>query len=92
MTAKLQRTPEAYTRIRRATELDPNFSTAWQYRGELEMQQTDYLAAIESLTRSLAINQTAAALAKREESYRKLGLLAKAEQDHKTLQDFSEAH
>ena len=90
--AKLQRTPEAYTRIRRATELDPNFSTAWQYRGELEMHQTDYLAAIESLTRSLAINQTAAALAKREESYRKLGLLAKAEQDHKTLQDFSAVH
>jgi tetratricopeptide (TPR) repeat protein len=90
--AKLKRAPEAYERIKQATELDPNFSTAWQYRGELEMQQTDYLAAIESLTRSLAINQTAAALARREECYRKLGLLAKAEDDHKTLEQFTAVH
>jgi tetratricopeptide (TPR) repeat protein len=87
--AKLQRAPEAYARIKQATELDPNFSTAWQYRGELEMQQIDYLAAIDSLTRALAINQTAAALAKREECYRKLGLLAKAEDDHKTLEQLT---
>jgi tetratricopeptide (TPR) repeat protein len=90
--AKLKRAPEAYERIKQATELDSNFSTAWQYRGELEMQQTDYLAAIESLTRSLAINQTAAALARREECYRKLGLLAKAEDDHKTLEQFTAVH
>jgi len=84
--AKLRREPEAYDRIRRATDLDPNFSTAWQYRGELEMRKIDYLAAIESLTRALAINQTAAVLAKREECYRKLGLLVKAEEDHQTLE------
>jgi tetratricopeptide (TPR) repeat protein len=84
--AKLKRGSEAYARIKEATTLDANFSTAWQYRGELEMQQTDYLAAIDSLTRALAINQTAAALAKREECYRKLGLLAKAEDDHRTLE------
>lgn len=53
------------------------------------MQRIDYLAAIESLTRTLAINQTAAALARREECYRKLGLLAKAEDDHKTLEQLS---
>jgi tetratricopeptide (TPR) repeat protein len=84
--AKLKRGSEAYARIKEATTLDANFSTAWQYRGELEMQRTDYLAAIDSLTRALAINQTAAALAKREECYRKLGLLAKAEDDHRTLE------
>ncbi len=76
--AKLKRAPEAYARIKQATELDPNFSTAWQYRGELEMEQSDYQAAVESLSRALAINQTAAALARREECYRKLGLLAQS--------------
>ncbi|MEO8439244.1 MAG: hypothetical protein ABI540_03375 [Spartobacteria bacterium] len=89
--SKLQRMPEAYARIKEATELDPNFSTAWQYRGELEMQLGDYMAAVESLTRALAINQTAAALAKREECYRKLGLLAKAEDDQKALAELSAA-
>ena len=87
--AKLARALGAYERIKQATELDPNFSTAWQYRGELEMQQIDYLAAIASLTRSLAINQTASALARREECYRKLGLSAKAEDDHKTLEQLT---
>lgn len=85
--AKLERESEAYDRIKRATELDPNFSTAWQYRGELEMRGSDYLAAIESLTHALTINRTAAALAKREECYRKLGLLAKAEDDRKALEE-----
>lgn len=85
---KLKRAPEAYEQIKHATELDPNFSTAWQYRGELEMQRADYPAAIDSLTRALAINQTAAALAKREECYRKLGLAAKAQNDHKALEQF----
>lgn len=87
--AKLKRDPDAYEQIKRATELDPNFSTAWQYRGELEMGRADYLAAIESLSRALAINQTAAALAKREACYRKLGLLAKAESDQKALEEIS---
>jgi tetratricopeptide (TPR) repeat protein len=87
--AKMKRDLEAYEQIKRATEMDPNFSTAWQYRGELEMSRADYLAAIESLSRALAINQTAAALAKREECYRKLGLLAKAEDDQKALEEIS---
>ncbi|MDQ3198291.1 MAG: hypothetical protein M3Q46_03740, partial [Verrucomicrobiota bacterium] len=87
--AKLKRRPEAYAQIKQATELDANFSTAWQYRGELEMEQTDYLAAIDSLTRALAINQTAAALSKREECYRKLGLMVKADDDHRALEQLS---
>ncbi len=86
--AKLQRKQEAYAQIRRATELDASFSTAWQYRGELEMQRGDYMAAIDSLTRSLALNQSAAALVKREECYRKMGLLAKAEEDREALEKF----
>ncbi len=87
--AKLNRAPEAYARIKQATDLDPNFSTAWQYRGELEMERNDYQAAVDSLSRALAINQTAAALAKREECYRKLGLLAKAAGDRKSLEQIN---
>jgi tetratricopeptide (TPR) repeat protein len=87
--AKLRRMPEAYAQIKHATEIDPNFSTAWQYRGELEMGRADYPAAIESLSRALAINQTAAALAKREECYRKLGLSAQAENDQKAREELT---
>ena len=86
--AKLQRKTEAYGQIGRATELDPTLATAWQYRGELEMERDDYKAAIDSLTHALSINQTAAALTKREKCYRKIGLQAKAEDDHKTLEQF----
>ena len=83
---KLGRADEAFEQIKQATELDPNYSTAWQYRGELEMTRGDHVAAIESLTRALAINQTPAALQKREECYVKVGLLAKAEEDHRALE------
>ncbi len=83
--AKLGRDDQAYEQIKRATELDPNFSTAWQYRGELEMHRADYSAAVGSLTQALAINQTAVGLSRREECYRKLGLLAQAEADRKAL-------
>jgi tetratricopeptide (TPR) repeat protein len=85
---KLGHDQESLDRIKRATELDPNFSTAWQYRGELEMQNNDYQAAIDSLTRAFQINQTAGALEKREECYRRVGLIAKAEQDHQVLEQF----
>jgi tetratricopeptide (TPR) repeat protein len=88
---KLGRDKESLDRIKRATELDPNFSTAWQYRGELEMQNNDYQAAIDSLTRALQINQTAGALEKREECYRRVGLIAKAEQDRQLLEQFRAA-
>jgi tetratricopeptide (TPR) repeat protein len=84
--AKLERADEAFEQIKQATELDPNYSTAWHYRGELEMTRGDHVAAVESLTRALAISQTAAALQKREECYVKLGMLEKAEEDHRALE------
>jgi tetratricopeptide (TPR) repeat protein len=86
---KLGREPEAFEVVKRATELDPNFSTAWQYRGELEMVRVDYVTAIESLTRALTINQTVAALQKREECYRRVGLFVKADQDKRALEDLT---
>ncbi|HEX4630380.1 MAG TPA: hypothetical protein VH188_05400 [Chthoniobacterales bacterium] len=88
---KLGRVPEALEQIKRATELDPNFSTAWQYRGELEMARGELLSAIDSLTHSLETNQTAIALEKREQCYRRLGLLVKAEQDRKAREELARA-
>lgn len=86
---KIGRATEALQQIRHATELDENFSTAWQYRGELEMARGETLSAIESLTHAIEANQTVAALQKREQCYRRLGLLVKAEQDRKAQAELS---
>lgn len=86
---KLGRAAEALQQIKRATELDENFSTAWQYRGELEMARGETLSAIESFTHAIDANQTVGALQKREQCYRRLGLLVKAEQDRKAQEELS---
>ncbi|PYJ88218.1 MAG: hypothetical protein DME70_04615, partial [Verrucomicrobia bacterium] len=88
---KLGRAPEALEQIKHATELDPNFSTAWQYRGELEMARGEILSAIDSFTHSLETNQTVSALEKREQCYRRLGLLVKAEQDRRSREELARA-
>lgn len=84
---KLGRTEEAAEQIKRATELDSNFSTAWQYRGELEMERGETLSAIESLSQAIETNPTVPALQKREECYRRLGLLVKADQDRRAMEE-----
>ena len=86
---KLGRAQEAFEQIKRATELDPNFSTAWQYRGELEMARGETLSAIDSFTHSLEANETVIALQKREQCYRRLGLLVKADQDRKAREELA---
>ena len=86
---KLGRAADALLQIKRATELDENFATAWHYRGELEMARGETLSAIESFTHAIEANQTVAALQKREQCYRKLGLLVKAEQDRKAQEELS---
>jgi len=86
---KLGQPENAFAEIKRATALDSNFATAWQYRGELEMAAKNYPAAIESLSRALALNPTAAALQKREACYRFVGWLMKAEEDHHALEQLS---
>ena len=88
---KLGRAPEALEQIKHATELDPNFSTAWQYRGELEMTRGELLSAIDSFTHSIETNQTVSALEKREQCYRRLGLLVKAEQDRRSREELARA-
>jgi len=86
---KLGRAKEALERIKQATEFDPNLGSAWQYRGELEMAEGNNLAAIESFSRALAIEKTAAGLQKREECYRRVGLPARAEEDRQALQELT---
>ena len=86
---KLGRGERAFEEIQHATALDSNYATAWQYRGELEMEQRNYTAAIESLSRALSLNQTVIALEKREACYRIVGWLAKAEEDHRALQELT---
>jgi tetratricopeptide (TPR) repeat protein len=86
---KLGRMPEALEQIKHATDLDPEFSTAWQYRGELEMARGEILSAIDSLTHALETNQTVTALEKREQCYRRLGLLVKAEQDRRAREELA---
>ena len=86
---KLGRPKEALEKITRATELDPNLASAWQYRGELEMAGGNNLGAIDSFSRALAIEKTVAGLQKREECYRRVGLPARAEEDHRALQQLT---
>lgn len=86
---KLGRAPEALARIKLATDLDPSFATAWQYRGELELGRGELLSAIESFTHSLEANQTVTAFEKREQCYRRLGMVVKAEQDRKAREELA---
>jgi tetratricopeptide (TPR) repeat protein len=86
---KLGRADEALQQIKRATELEPNFATAWQYRGELEMERGETLSAIESLSQAIEASPTVASLQKREECYRRLGLLVKADQDRHAREELS---
>ena len=86
---KLGRADEALQQIKHATALDPTFATAWQYRGELEMARGETLSAIESFSHALETTQTAVELKKREECYRRLGLLVKAEQDRRALEELN---
>ncbi len=83
--AKLGQRDAAIEQVNHATELDANSATAWLYRGELELSRGDPDAAIASLTHALGISPLPAALEKRSESYRQLGLLAKAEEDRLSL-------
>ena len=86
--SKLNQHSVAYEEIQQATELDPKSAPAWQYRGELEMERGEDAKAVDSLTRALEINQTAAALSARALSYRRLGLTDKAAEDEKSLEQF----
>ncbi len=56
------------------------------------MDRGETLSAIESLSHALETTQTAVALQKREECYRRLGLLVKAEQDRRALEELNKGN
>ena len=84
--SKLGRPDEAYEKVKQATEFDASSAATWQYRGELEMARGDYVAAVDSLSRATGIHQSVAVLQKRAECYQRLGLNARADEDHRTIQ------
>ena len=86
---KLARGDDAFEQIKRATELSATQTAAWQYRGELEMARGDHAAAIESLSRALALEQTPAVLQKRAECYQHVGLIAKADEDRRAYAEMT---
>jgi tetratricopeptide (TPR) repeat protein len=86
---KLGKNQEAFAQIKQATELNAELAPAWQYRGELEMARGDNLAAVESFSRALALGKSSPALQKREECYRRLGLFARADEDHRALMELT---
>jgi hypothetical protein len=72
---------DALDEARKATQLDPNDSKKWLYRGMLEKERADFSAAIESQTRSLAIQESIFALDERADCERRLGKMKEAEAD-----------
>lgn len=71
----------ALIHARIATELGPNDSEKWSFRGILERQRADFQAAIQSQTRSLQIAESLLALSEREQCERRTGKVSEADAD-----------
>ena len=84
---ELEQKKEALTHALAATDLDPNDWAKWCFRGMLEKERADLPAAIESLTRSLKVQETLLALTEREHCERRIGEIDKADADLKRIQE-----
>ncbi len=84
---QLDQSKEALVEIIKATELNPNDSSAWFHRGNLEATRANFPAAIESQTRSLKINETLEALRARYKCERRIGQIDKADADRKRIRE-----
>jgi tetratricopeptide (TPR) repeat protein len=82
----------ASTHARIATELDPNDSAKWSFRGLLERQRADFQAAIQSQTRSLQIGESFLALSEREQCERRIGKISDADADVRRIQELAPQH
>jgi tetratricopeptide (TPR) repeat protein len=82
----LDREQEALAHARIATELDPNDSTKWYFRGVLERQRADFAGAIASQTRSIELGESPVALSEREQCERRVGKTAEADTDLRRMQ------
>jgi len=85
----LGREKEALLHVRIATELDPNDSTKWFFRGVLERQRADFAGAIASQSRSIEINESRVALSEREQCERRVGKVAEADADLRRIQELA---
>jgi tetratricopeptide (TPR) repeat protein len=72
---------------RTATELDPNDSAKWFFRGVLERQRADFADAIESQTHSIQIDESLVALAEREQCERRIGKISEADADLQRIRE-----
>ena len=82
----LDRQKEALLHARIATELDPNDSNMWFFRGVLERQRADFAAAVASQTRSIEISESLPALTEREQCQRRVGKTAEADADLRRIE------
>jgi len=88
----LGQTKEALVYARKATELDPNGSAKWFFRGVLERQRADFVNAIESQTRSIQIDESLIALREREQCERRVGKVSEADADLRRIQEIAPQH
>ena len=85
----LDRQKEALLHARIATELDPNNSNMWFFRGRLERQRADFAGAVASQTRSIEISESLGALSEREQCQRRIGKTAEADADLRRIQELT---
>jgi len=83
----LDRQKEALSHARIATELDPQNSNMWFFRGVLERQRADFAAAVASQTRAIEISESLGALSEREQCQRRMGKTAEADADLRRIQE-----
>jgi tetratricopeptide (TPR) repeat protein len=83
---------EALAEVRRATELDPNDAIKWYCRGLAEAERADFLAAIQSQTRSLNLHETVRALREREKCERRIGKISEADADLRRISELGPEH
>jgi tetratricopeptide (TPR) repeat protein len=85
----LDRQTEALLHARIATELEPNNSNMWFFRGVLERQRADFPGAVASQTRSLEINESLVALTEREQCQRRIGKTTEADADLRRIRELT---
>ena len=84
---QLNRSKEALEEAVRATELNTKDADAWLCRGLLEAQRADCAAAIKSLTRSIELAESVAAVRQREQCERQTGNVKEADADAARLRE-----
>jgi tetratricopeptide (TPR) repeat protein len=85
----LDRQKEALLHARIATELDPQDSKMWFFRGVFERQRADFTGAVASQTRSIQIRESVVALSEREQCERRIGKTAEADADLRRIQELA---